>query len=115
MDFKEKLQNLKETAKGLLRDMRRGCTVVKKVASDFYHKNPDAIVAIGAVATGTAFLAGAVKGCDVGLEAGRKDAAETVGIMYGAAEGTMKMLDGLDEDEKRKIADRFLNSLDKDE
>lgn len=115
MDFKGKIANLKETTKGLLRDMRRGCKVVKAVASDFYHKNPDTIAAIGAVATGTAFLAGAVKGCDVGLEAGRKDAAETVGIMYGAAEGTMKMLDGLDDEEKRKIADRFLNSLDKEE
>ena len=114
MDFKEKIVSLKETAKGLLRDMRRGCKVVKAVASDFYHKNPDAVAAIGAVATGTAFLAGAVKGCDVGLEAGRKDAAETVGIMYGAAEGTMKMLDGLDDADKRKIADRFLDSI-KDE
>lgn len=108
MDFKEKFASLKETAKGLLCDMRRGCTVVKKVASDFYHKNPDAVAAIGAVATGTAFLAGAVKGCDVGLEAGRKDAAETIGMMIGAAEGTKGIVDGLSEEARAKLEAQIL-------
>lgn len=108
MDFKEKIVSLKETAKGLLCDMRRGCKVVKSVASDFYHKNPDAVAAIGAVATGTAFLAGAVKGCDVGLEAGRKDAAETIGMMMGAAEGTRKIVDGLSEEARAKLEAQIL-------
>lgn len=108
MDFKEKLQNLKETTKGLLRDMRRGCKVVKAVASDFYHKNPDTIAAIGAVATGTAFLAGAVKGCDAGLEVGRQEAANTIGMMLGAAEGTKGIVDGLSDEARAKLEAQIL-------
>lgn len=108
MDFKEKFSKARETAKGLLRDMRRGCKVIKAVASDFYHKNPDAIVAIGAVATGTAFLAGAVKGCDAGLEVGRQEAANTIGMMMGAAEGTKGIIDGLSEDARAKLEAQIL-------
>lgn len=108
MDFKEKLQNLKETTKGLLRDMRRGCKVIKAVASDFYHKNPDAIAAIGAVATGTAFLAGAVKGCDAGLEAGRQEAAETIGMMAGAAEATKGIVGSLSDEARAKLEAQIL-------
>ena len=108
MDFKEKFSKVKETAKGLLCDMRRGCKVIKAVASDFYHKNPDAIAAIGIVSTGTAFLAGAVKGCDAGLEAGRQEAAETIGMMAGAAEATKGIVGSLSDEARAKLEAQIL-------
>lgn len=81
MDFKEKLKNFKakETAKGLWGDLKNGVKVVGKKCSNFYHKNPDAVVAVGVTSVATAALAGFVAGTANGFQAGKDDAAQTVG------------------------------------
>lgn len=81
MDIKEKMKNFnaKETAKGLWADLKKGVKVVGKKCSTFYHKNPDAVVAVGVTGIATAALAGFVAGTANGFQAGKEDAAQTVG------------------------------------
>lgn len=83
MNIKEKLSKVKlnkETFKGLARDFRNGCIVVKDAAADFYHSEPFVFIGslVGA-SIGGALIAYA-KGLVDGDELGRTEAAEEFGM-----------------------------------